>query len=223
MSSTEPYPEAKLDESGIEPPPQPQQHGPEWPKKIRTLTATELDRLTIDGSGRFYWDGKLVNYEPPTGGQPSGAEQGARAPELLDHDPYSFDATSSSGHVEAGETEHPDAAPIHPVANRSDRFHDLDEMRTVSHRATHHDMGAEISDSYAAPSIQIPDRIRVSMTGWQALGAIIVVLCLMIGALGLAAFGFIAVHDWGCRGGLFQSHCAAAPGGRPAVRSDIPA
>src|SRR5512142_3239649 len=62
--STEPYPEPNVDESGIGPQ-QTQQHGPEWPKKIRTLTASELDRLTIDSSGRFYWDGKLVNYEPP--------------------------------------------------------------------------------------------------------------------------------------------------------------
>ena len=43
----------------------------EWPKKIRTLTANELDRLTIDGLGRFYWDGKLVNYEA----HPSRIEQ----------------------------------------------------------------------------------------------------------------------------------------------------
>ena len=40
-------------------------HKGEWPKKIRTLTAVELDRLTIDGDGRFYWDGKLVNYVAP--------------------------------------------------------------------------------------------------------------------------------------------------------------
>ena len=38
----------------------------EWPKKLRTLTAAELDRLTIDDSGRFYWDGKLVSYETQT-------------------------------------------------------------------------------------------------------------------------------------------------------------
>ena len=49
MSSTEPYPEVNVDESGIVP----AQTGraPEWPKKIRTLTATELDRLTIDDTG----------------------------------------------------------------------------------------------------------------------------------------------------------------------------
>ena len=59
--STDPYPEVSVDESGIVPP---QSARPsEWPKKLRTLTAAELDRLTIDNSGRFYWDGKLVNYD----------------------------------------------------------------------------------------------------------------------------------------------------------------
>ena len=59
--STDPYPEVTVDESGIVPP---QGARPsEWPKKLRTLTAAELDRLTIDNSGRFYWDGKLVNYD----------------------------------------------------------------------------------------------------------------------------------------------------------------
>jgi hypothetical protein len=39
----------------------------------------------------------------------------------------------------------------------------------------------------------------------------------------VAAFGFIAAHDWGCRAGLIQSHCVSVPGVRPAPRSDIPA
>ena len=62
--STDPYPEVSVDELGIVPP---QGARPsEWPKKLRTLTAAELDRLTIDNSGRFYWDGKLVNYDTGT-------------------------------------------------------------------------------------------------------------------------------------------------------------
>src|SRR3954463_10175408 len=62
--STDPYPEVSGDESGIVPPQAPRTS--EWPKKLRTLTAAELDRLTIDNSGRFYWDGKLVNYDTGT-------------------------------------------------------------------------------------------------------------------------------------------------------------
>ena len=51
--SEEANPEVKLnvDESGIV---ASQTARPsEWPKKLRTLTAAELDRLTIDSSGRF--------------------------------------------------------------------------------------------------------------------------------------------------------------------------
>ncbi len=61
MSDGSSIPRSACDESGIVPP----QGGrpPEWPKKLRTLTAAELDRLTIDNNGRFYWDGKLVNYD----------------------------------------------------------------------------------------------------------------------------------------------------------------
>jgi hypothetical protein len=233
--STEPYPEVNMDESGIGPQ-QPQQHGPEWPKKIRTLTATELDRLTIDSAGRFYWDGKLVNYEPPNAPKPAAekpAEPPARPPsDAPEHDPYSFESkpaepaepTEHAEHTVAGETERTEEAQIHPVAHRSDRFHELDDVRTVEHHAVHHhDMAAEITDAYVAPSIQIPDRIRVSMTFWQSLGAFIVVLCLMVGTLGVAAFGFIAAHDWGCRTGLIKVYCAPAPGSRPIARPDIPA
>src|SRR5690242_8333247 len=73
--STDPYPEVTGDESGIVPP----QSGraPEWPKKLRTLSAAELDRLTIDGNGRFYWDGRLVNYEPPKEKSSDTREQSA--------------------------------------------------------------------------------------------------------------------------------------------------
>jgi hypothetical protein len=49
--SAEQYTEVGGDESGIVPPQS--SRPPEWPKKIRTLTAAELDRLTIDSSGRF--------------------------------------------------------------------------------------------------------------------------------------------------------------------------
>src|SRR5438876_5449932 len=62
MDRPEQYPEVSSEESGIVP-----QDGPraDWPKKIRMLSANELDRLTIDSAGRFYWDGHLVNYQPP--------------------------------------------------------------------------------------------------------------------------------------------------------------
>lgn len=66
--STDQRTEVSSEESGLVPPQsEPKQ---EWPKKIRTLTTGELDRLTIDADGRFYWDGKLVNYTPPASETP---------------------------------------------------------------------------------------------------------------------------------------------------------
>ena len=78
--SNEPYPEVTVtgDESAIVPPQS--GRGPEWPKKIRTLTAAELDRLTIDSAGRFYWDNKLVNYE--LANKPNEPEQ--KSPDAAD-------------------------------------------------------------------------------------------------------------------------------------------
>ncbi len=213
--STEPDSEVKDDESGIVP--QQPERGPEWPKKIRTLTATELDRLTIDGSGRFYWDGRLVNYEPPTSKSDKSSERHKSSTDL-DRDPYGFDDAKSTDRDADADREEDQ---IHPVAHREDRFDDLDEVRTVSHRVVHHGDMSEESDDYAVPSIQLPDHVRLSMTRWQSPGPIVLVLSLMVGMLGVAAFGFIAVHDWGCRTGLIESHCAAVPGARP--RSDIPA
>src|SRR5258708_1543533 len=60
--TTDQYPEVSGDESGLVPP---QDYKGEWPKKIGGLSANELDGLTIDSAGRFYWDGHLVNYQPP--------------------------------------------------------------------------------------------------------------------------------------------------------------
>ena len=61
------------------------------------------------------------------------------------------------------------------------------------------------------------------MTGWQSLGAIIVVLCVLLASLGVAALGLATAYEWGCRTGVIQTHCPAMPGGQPSSRSDIPA
>ena len=227
--STEPYPEVNVDESGIVPP----QAGraPEWPKKIRTLTATELDRLTIDETGRFYWDGRLVNYEPrdfkSSSDKPADAHDrsSTEVGDRGDRDPYGFDETKPPEPIEGAELDRSDDSHGQAVAHRDDRsFHDLDDVRVVQHRAIHHhgNTASESSDTFVTPSVQIPDRIRVSMTRWQSLGVFLLVLCFLIGALGVAAFGFIAAHEWGCRSGLIQWHCSAVPGARP-PRPDIPA
>lgn len=80
------YPEVSSDDSGLVP----QQAEAEWPKKIRTLSAGELDRLTIDSAGRFYWDGQLVNYHAADA-HPPESEAAAPASETAP----SADATST--------------------------------------------------------------------------------------------------------------------------------
>src|SRR5690349_7235717 len=80
--STDPYPEVTVDESGLVPPQGARTS--EWPKKLRTLTAAELDRLTIDDSGRFYWDGKLVSYDTQTKQLTDKSDTLERSMDILD-------------------------------------------------------------------------------------------------------------------------------------------
>ena len=216
MSSTEQHPEVTADESGNASPPA--NRPPDWPKKIRTLTATELDRLTIDGAGRFYWDGRLVNYEPPES-KVTKAEPLDRTP--VEAEPRNYDDDHKPGEtIEGTELDRP--ADARAVAHRDDHLHDLDDVRAVQHRVVHHSaMGGEFSEAVGAPVVHIPDRVRITLTRWQSLGAILVVLCLLFGSLGVAALGFATAYEWRCRTGLIQTQCPAMPGGR--ARSDIPA
>jgi hypothetical protein len=214
MSATEPHPEVTEDESGIGP----QQQGnrpPEWPKKIRTLTATELDRLTIDGAGRFYWDGRLVNYEPPLSKESARADAD-RMPVEAEPGVYSHDDHKTPDPIEGADLDRPIDTQSQAIAHRDEHMHDLDDVRAT--RTLHH---SEISDVVATPVVNIPERMKISMTRWQSLGAIIVVLCALLVSLGVAALGLATAHEWGCRTGVIQTHCPGTPAGRP--RTDIPA
>ena len=71
--------------------------------------------------------------------------------------------------------------------------------------------------------IRALDVVRLKLSRWQSLGAVLLVLGVVIGAAGMAAYGFVSAHDWGCRTGMIQSYCPATPAARPASRSDIPA
>jgi hypothetical protein len=95
-------PEVSGDESALVPP----QSGPkaEWPKKIRTLTASELDRLTIDAEGRFMWDGRVVNYDGPKVTE-------TKAPEMQNSEPKT--AEPNPGEIQVVETSA--AKPTGPV------------------------------------------------------------------------------------------------------------
>jgi hypothetical protein len=225
---SDPYPEVTVDESGIVPP----QSGrnPDWPKKIRTLTAAELDRLTIDSSGRFYWDGKLVNYEPP---QPKPAERPQdKGPDPLDPAALEvFDRAASE--LRNGKTAEPiETAKITgdgPASAESRQAGDLsavdiDMHREVAPQVTPDDRAVNLPVVAATPAFHAAERVRFKLSGWQSLGALITVMSIALGASGLAAYGFVVAHDWTCRTGLVKSYCPPAPAARPTpIRPDIPA
>jgi hypothetical protein len=205
--STDPYPEVSVDESGIVPP---QAARPsEWPKKLRTLTAAELDRLTIDNSGRFYWDGKLVNYDTGTKQlTDKTSESLEHSMDLLDRASRDLGARKSPTTIEgrlaepAGSSDEPDAV-------------DLDVVRARG--------AAAVADALAPPppAIRTTDHTRLKLSRGQTAGAVIVVLAIAIGAIGMATYGYVAARDWGCKTSTFQSGCPAV--NVPPPRADIPA
>src|SRR6478752_6911119 len=112
--STDPYPEVTVDESGIVPPQG--ARTAEWPKKLRTLTAAELDRLTIDNSGRFYWDGKLVNYGTgPKQLTDKNSDPLERSMDILDRASYELDSRKSPATIE-GQLAEPAGSSAEPAA-----------------------------------------------------------------------------------------------------------
>jgi hypothetical protein len=201
--STDPYPEVSVDESGIVPP----QGGrpSEWPKKLRTLTAAELDRLTIDNSGRFYWDGKLVNYD--TGPKQLSDKRSDSLEHSLDIlDRASRDLRKSPTTID-GQLAEPAGSSDEPGAV------DLDVVRAKG--------AAAIADALAPPAPRTADHTRLTLSRGQTAGAVIVVLAIAIGAIGMATYGYVAYRDWGCKTGSFDSGCPVK--NVPAPRADIPA
>jgi hypothetical protein len=68
------------------------------------------------------------------------------------------------------------------------------------------------------------ERVRVKLSRWQSVGAVIVVLGIAVGATGVAAYGWVAAHDWACRIGATTSHCPPVVTPKQAPpRADIPA
>ena len=203
--STDPYPEVSVDESGIVPP---QGARPsEWPKKLRTLTAAELDRLTIDNSGRFYWDGKLVNYDTGT------KQLTDKTSESLEHSMDLLDRASR------------DLGRISPttIEGRLAEPSAFDEPDDADHDVVRTRGAAAVAEALAppAPAIRAPDHTRVRLSRGQTAGAVIVVLAIAIGAIGMATYGYVAYRDWGCKTSPSQSGCPAV--NLPPPRADIPA
>lgn len=206
--STEQYPEVSGDESGIVPQQPQTARSPEWPKKIRTLTASELDRLTIDGSGRFYWDGQLVNYEPPQQPkkEPTSAEPHEQsAMDIIDRAVSDLADQKAPTTIEGAEL---------PVRLNTD----IEPVRMATDTPTF----AELP--MAAAPMQVvgrSDGMRLSLSTWQTLAAVVALVALVIGSAGVAAYGYVAMRDWSCRLDAKQSSCPPPPVVRP--RIEIPA
>jgi len=215
MDRTDQYPEVGGEESGLVPP---QGHKGEWPKKIRTLTAVELDRLTIDGDGRFYWDGKLVNYVAP--------QQQNQGPEIkpVDLDALSIidrAAAELSGHKTEQQQTTTDGAAPGEHQHQVEHTYTPVTMTSVT-EVTH---AAPVAMPTFAPAYVRPDKVRLSLSPLQSLGAILVVLGFLVGVAGVAASGFVAAHEWGCKAGMVKSYCPPPPPApkEPPPRADIPA
>jgi len=92
----------------------------EWPKKIRTLSESELDRLTIDAEGRFYRDGRLVDNgeRPEAGADPATAP----APVPSTTPALAADHTAPPDVVPPPETIRPERRlTIEPMSPQADR------------------------------------------------------------------------------------------------------
>ena len=166
-------------------------------------------RLTIDDGGRFYWDGKLVNYDTgPKQLTDKTSESLEHSMDLLDRASRDLGARKSPTTIEgrlaepAGSSDEPDAV-------------DLDVVRARG--------AAAVADALAPPppAIRTTDHTRLKLSRGQTAGAVIVVLAIAIGAIGMATYGYVAARDWGCKTGAFQSGCPAP--NVPPPRADIPA
>ena len=204
--STDPYPEVSVDESGIVPPQG--ARTAEWPKKLRTLTAAELDRLTIDNSGRFYWDGKLVSYDTqPKQLTDKSSDSLERSMDMLDRASFDLGARKTPATIEG------ELAAVEAPAVQSHAI-DLDVVRA--------EVAAALAEATPAAAVTTTiEQKHLTLSGWQKFGALIVVLGIVVGACGMATYGYVAALDWGCKTGVFQKGCPvekAMP-----QRPDIPA
>jgi hypothetical protein len=204
--STE-YPEVSGDESGIVPPQS--ARASEWPKKLRTLTAAELDRLTIDNAGRFYWDGKLVNYDTgPKQLSDNTADPLDRSMDILDRAALDLGARPAQNTIE-GELASLDLSPRRSEPSPID----FDIARVQA--------APPAPDLASDQGIRSAEPTRLTLTRLQTVGAVVVVVAIVIGAIGMATYGYVAAVEWGCKTSTARAGCpvpAAAP-----HRPDIPA
>jgi hypothetical protein len=207
--STDPYPEVSVDESGIVPPQGARTS--EWPKKLRTLTAAELDRLTIDNNGRFYWDGKLVSYDTQTKQlTDQNSNSLDRSMDILDRASFDLGGRKTPATID-GELAAVEAPAVH--SGQSNAV-DLDMVRA--------EVAAALAEATPAPAVTTTiEQKHLTLSGWQKFGALVVVLGIAVGAFGMATYGYVAARDWGCKTGAFHTGCPADKA--TPQRPDIPA
>jgi hypothetical protein len=216
------YPEVSGEDAGIVPP----QGGAkqEWPKKIRTLTANELDRLTIDGLGRFYWDGQLVNYQAHPSRIEKPVDLDQHAMDLLDRTARELDPNAPVPSADAAtttEAQTPDPLTAEAPALAATP---VDQLAPVSPAVNKAPLVEVRRQEVMPPTVGQPGTTRILLTGWQSIGLVIVIAGFLVAAAGMAASGFVALHDWGCKAGIVTRGCAAAPTMPKAPpRPDIPA
>jgi len=219
---TEHYPEVSAEDAALVPPQSTAKT--EWPKKIRTLTAAELDRLTIDALGRFYWDGKLVNYDA----HPSRIEK------PVDLDQHAMDLLDRT----ARELSDPHAAPeivpsAEPVQTETPAFAATPSEALAPSSVSVPEVPAA-PVAVAAPIVEVrrqevlvatpvqPETKRVRFTVLQSIGIFFAVLGLLGAAAGVALSSFVAANEWGCKVGWVKSYCPAPPAApAPPPRPDI--
>lgn len=194
----------------------PAQPKPEWPKKIRTLTAAELDRLTIDDEGRFYWDNHLVNYQPPE----APAEPG---PQPIDHDAMAL--LDRAARELSGQPPIESRGDISPPSSHTVEIHQPEPVSAMTTVAT-------LPGAAAVGPMTIVDmprrdpneKVRVRLSPLQLLLLVLIAVGVLIGAVGVAVSSLVAAHDWGCRVNLVKQNCPPPPPvPKPPPRIDIPA
>lgn len=224
---TDQYPEVGADDTTLVPPQGAAKS--EWPKKIRTLTAAELDRLTIDAMGRFYWDGKLVSYDnhPSRLDKPVDLDQ--RAMELLDQTARELSDPHASSH------------PAEPVPEPGALPERGTESEPVPVAAASPELAARPEDALTpsvqaqppAPVVELrrPEVLvqspaetkRVKFTALQSIGIALAVIGLLAAAGGLALSSLVAANEWACKVGYVKTYCPPPPEApKPPPRPDIP-
>ena len=123
--------------------------------------------------------------------------------DILDRAAYELDAHKSPERIEGAELPEPVDAHVHRDELRAVDF----DARPAAEEARR--SRRSVSTSIRCARLRFPERVRLTLSCWQSIGAIIVVLGIAVGASGVGAYGLVVAHDWGCRIGLIKSDCPA--------------